>query len=142
MTFLETSDGSFVRIDRIREVLPKCKSEVILMLEGGVRRSAPKHAWRNALWSLSHHVVPAAPGTVLLNIVRGCGQPWILRQPVLAWGVGPGGFADAVTSTGVFRTDYNCPAILTPDGRVEDQMGFYESYEQWLEEVLEEMQLE
>lgn len=136
MTFIKTSDGCFVRLDRVREVMPRGKSEVTLSIDGGSERSASMAAWENARWSSEHHVVPAAPGTVVLNVVHGGDRPWVIRQPVLAWGVGPGGFAEAITSTGVGRGEHSCPAFLTPDGCVEDALGFYESYAAWMADVV------
>jgi hypothetical protein len=67
--------------------------------------------------------------------VRGCGKRWIVRQPVIGWAIGGRGVPDAITSTGVFRVDDNCPAFLNPDGTVEDALGHYDSYEQWLAQV-------
>lgn len=132
MNFVRTSDGGFVRFDCIREVKPKDRASVILILETGHERAASQHDWADAAWLAEHRVIPAAAGTLLLHHVQGYDRPWIIRQPVIAWGVGPSGFVDPITSNGRYTREDSCPAILNPDGTVEDALGHYESYAEWL----------
>ena len=142
MSFVRTSEGGFVRFDYIREVKPKDRSTVTLILETGHERKASKHHWADAAWLAEHRIIPAAPGTMLLDYVQGSDRPWIIRQPVIAWGVGASGFVIPITSDGVYKRDDSCPAILNPDGTVEDALGYYESYAQWLKDGFAEEPLE
>lgn len=136
MIFLKACDGMFVRLDQVREARPAAARRMTLAMENGRELSVPDSEWQNARWAAEQHVVAAAPGTNLLYYVRGCDQPWIVRQPVLAWAVGPGGFPEAITSTGVFRSQEILPAIQNPDGSVEDELGLYASYDEWLADVV------
>jgi hypothetical protein len=135
MTFLRTSDGCFVRLDRVREASPRSSRQVIVTMESGAELKVEPSEWERARWASEHHVVAAAPGTALLFPVRGCDRRWVVRQPVIGWAIGGRGFVDAITSTGVFRVEDNCPAFRNPDGTVEDALGHYDSYEDWLAQL-------
>jgi len=135
MPFLKTEAGSFVCLDLVREARPSSSRQMIVKMESGAELKVENHEWERARWASEHHVVSAAPGTVLLFPVRGCDRRWVVRQPVIGWAIGGCGFVDAITSTGVFRVQDNCPAFRNPDGTVEDALGHYDSYEHWLAQV-------
>ena len=138
MSFLKTTTGAYVGLADVREARPGGTGEMLLRVETGAEYRVAAHEWDRARWAADHHVVPAAPGTMLLLPVLGCDRRWIVRQPVIAWAIAGRGWPEPITSTGVFRVEDNCPAFLHPCGVVEDALGHYASYEQWAAQLDEE----
>ena len=132
MNFLKDSQGCFIRIDRVCEAQPDRPGYLKLLMDTGEQRQATIREWDRAIERSQTQVVPAAPGTVQLFGLRAKGQNWIVKQPVIAWCVDRCGTAAAITSAGSISGDDVYPAIQNPDGSVEDAVGLYETYEQWL----------
>jgi len=135
VSFLKTDEGAFVALSDVREARPNSKMQIAVKMRSGEERTVSRAEWDEAYLHARTHVVPATQGTVLLHAVRDGKKDWIVRQPVLAWRVSVDGTADAITTTGAVRMADSCPAFQMPDGTVEDILGFYDSYEDWLAAV-------
>lgn len=139
MTFVKTVSGTAVRVEDVRLVRREPNSdEVTLCLDGGDEHKAAGDTWLIATRSSSVQILPAHRGTFVLHACVENGKVSVGRETVIAWAVYEVGGVDPVTFTGVNQALDFCPTVLHPDGSVHDISGFFESYDQWLEEVRRE----
>lgn len=132
MTFIKKDDGVYLRLDEVVQASPESSQVMLLKMSDGTLHKVRTPIWEDALWSSRDKVVPAEPGTYMLCYGWTAeGKLWGARQAVLAWSIRPSGMVDPVTSLGIPKSETDCPAYLFPDGRVEDALGLFESYDQW-----------
>jgi hypothetical protein len=135
--FVEAADGAYISLAAILEVRSGDKPETaILRLSTGEVRTATWEKWRTAVSGGSQKLVPAEPGTYLLYYGVNEGQPWFLRSPIIAWAVDGFGFVEPVRSDAIATTSEFCPTVLHPDGSVESVLGFWPTYEDWVEGMI------
>jgi hypothetical protein len=133
--FVETLDGRSVRIDAVREVIPKGTKVVRLILSTGGESCANGDRWHEAVSRYTARIIPAQAGTYRLFYGRHeNGEFWHGREPVIGWALDAWGFVDPIIATG------RCAAatVLLPDGTVQDFCTAWDTIDGWLEDMKSE----
>ena len=130
--FMETIEGSMVRVEDIVEGTPDARREfVALRLHNGDQRTATWSQWRTGVRCSTWQFAAAEPDTYLLYYGDTEGCFWAGRERVLGWVLDCFGDIEPVTANGiVLHREYPWTVLLS-DGRVQDLCTQWDTYADW-----------
>ncbi len=110
----------------------------VRMRASGHEITVDEYHWDRALVGCPQSFIPAVPGTYVLRMwwetEKSVGGYY--KKAVIGWGVGGDGYLHPWTVDGPDDGSDDLPAIVHPDGRVEDPINkAYDSLVEWYEEA-------
>lgn len=133
MTFIRTKADTFLNLANVRHAEILDDKYMLLHEDTGARHKVRREDWFQSPGIDPRTAFPAAPGTYMIQALRGDATINVHREPIIGWSIAGSQNVCMVTASQIVEWDEKF-AVLLPDGQVQDMFTYFEDYDDWLDD--------